>query len=418
MTGRIDVDDRNNETREPAIHSMSTTPELPTETDVVVIGGGVIGTSIAYFLTTEADREVTLLEKDAIGAGSTGDSSAIIRRHYGEKERYTRLADWSYRFYSRFEEEVGEPIAFERNRRVTFAAEGTETADYAENGREILERLDRPVSRYEGAAMEREFPMFDLEEFDFAVSDDDAAYSDGTDVASGFARAVQDAGGTVVTGVAVEGFDVEDDTVTAVETTDGSVECETAVLAAGPWTPRLAAELDVDVPITPSRERVILLDPSEEYLERHPDVLPTAGLPGGYYARSEFGGGALIATHHSGETCDPDDYRNTPDQETLLELHATLSEYVPGLEDAGVQGRYSGVYSNTPDHDFILDECGPAGCYLACGFSGHGFKHAPAIGRLMTDLIEDGRSELTDLEFFSLSRFADDDGGHGGGIEF
>lgn len=397
---------------------MSVAPDLPAETDTVVVGGGVIGTSIAYFLTTETGREVTVVEKDSIGAGSTGDSSAIIRHHYGGKEIYTRMARWSHQFYRHFEDEVGEPIAYAESRRVTFAEEGSDTAEYAEAGREILENLDLPVSRYEGEELSEEFPMFALDEFDFAVSDDAAAYSDGTDVASGFARAVQDRDGTVVTDVEVEGFDIEDGEVAGVRTDDGTVACDEVVLAAGPWTPRLTERLGVDVPLTPSRERVIILDPSEEYLQEYPDVVPVAGLPGGYYVRSEFGGGVLVATHHSGEECDPERYENKPDEETLLELHETLTEYVPDLGDAGVQGRYSGVYSNTPDHDFILDQCGPDGCYVACGFSGHGFKQAPAVGRLVADLVVDGESDLADLDFFSLSRFEDDDGGHGGGIEF
>lgn len=398
---------------------MSIAPDLPTETDVVVVGGGVIGASIAYFLTTETDREVTVVEKQSIGAGSTGDSSAIIRHHYGEKEIYTRMAKWSHQFYRRFESEVGEPIAYEKSRRVTFAEEDTETADYAESGHEILESLDIPVSRYEEPELSAEFPMFSLDEFDFAVSDDTAAYSDGTDVASGFARAVQNRGGTVVTGVTVKGFEVNGDSVVGVKTDDGAVSCSEVVIAAGPWTPRLMDQLGVSVPVTPSRERVIILDPSESYLEEYAsELVPTAGLPGGYYVRSEFGDGVLIATHHSGERCDPDHYKNIPDEETLLELHGTLSEYIPDLGDAGVQGRYSGVYANTPDHDFIIDQCGPDGCYVACGFSGHGFKQAPAVGKLVTDLVADGESDVADLEFFSLSRFEDDEHGHGGEIQF
>lgn len=397
---------------------MSIAPELPSETDVVVVGGGVIGTSIAYFLSTETDREVTLVEKDSIGAGSTGDSSAIIRHHYGAKAVYTRMARWSHEFYRRFEEEVGEPIAYAESRRVTFAKEGTDTADYAESGREILSDLEIPVSRYEESEMATEFPMFALDAFDFAVSDDTAAYSDGTDVASGFARAVQAGSGTVVTGVAVEGFETEDGEVIGVDTDDGVVECDEVVIAAGPWTPRLTELVGVEVPITPSRERVLILDPTTEYHKQYSEPPPIAGLPGGYYVRSEFGDGVLIATHHSGEQCDPDRYQNIPDEETLLELHGTLSEYIPDLADAGVQGRYSGVYSNTPDHDFVIDHCGPDDCYVACGFSGHGFKQAPAVGKLVTDLVVKGESEIADLEHFSLERFEDNNDGHGGEIQF
>ncbi|MCT9098091.1 FAD-binding oxidoreductase [Haloarchaeobius sp. HME9146] len=397
---------------------MSAVPELPAETDTVIVGGGVIGTSIAYFLVTETDRDVTLVEKDSIAAGSTGDSSAIIRHHYGEKEHYTRMALWSHEFYRRFEELVGEPIAYEECPRVVFAEEGSDDAAYADAGYDILSRLDVPTERYEGETLEAEFPMLSLDEFDFAVSDLTAAYSDGTDVASGFARAAAEEGATVVTGTEVTDVAIDEGEVTAVKTDDGTAACEELVLAAGPWTPQLAEMLGIDVPVTPSRERVILLDPDEEFHDKYPESVPIAGLPGGYYIRPEFGDSVLMATHHSGEKVDPDRYQNAPDQSTLLELHETVAEYVPDLDDAGVQGRYSGVYSNSPDHDFILDGCGPDGCYVACGFSGHGFKQAPAVGRVMTDLLDAGESDLVDLDFFSLSRFETSEAGHGGGIAY
>jgi glycine/D-amino acid oxidase-like deaminating enzyme len=97
----------------------------------------------------------------------------------------------------------------------------------------------------------------------------------------------------------------------------------------------------------------------------------------------------------------------------MLELVEELAEVIPELQDAAVKGRYCGVYSTTPDHDFVIDEVGPANCYLACGFSGHGFKHGPAVGKMLADLVERGETDLVDAEFFSLDRFDDDPTGHG-----
>lgn len=397
---------------------MSAVPSLPDRTDVVVVGGGVVGASITYFLIEETEKDVTLVEKNAIGSGSTGDSSAIIRHHYGEKEIYTRMAWWSHQFYRQFKDETGEPIAYAENPRVTFAAQGSDDAEYAESGYEILDDMDIPVARYDTEEFDDRFPMLDLSEFDFAVSDETAAYSDGTDVAAGFARSAQERGATVVTDVTVEDFDVEDGAITGVQTDDGTVACDDVVIAAGPWTPKLGEKVGLDVPVTPSREQVVILDPPKNFAERHDDSVPTAGLPGGYYIRPEFNEGVLIATHHSGEECDPNHYNNKPDQEMLLELHETVAEYVPELDEAGVQGAYSGVYSNTPDHDFILDQAGPAGCYVAAGFSGHGFKQAPAVGRIMADLVAIGETDLVDSDHFSLDRFEESPAGHGGGIEY
>ena len=394
---------------------MAARPELPEQTGVAVVGGGIMGAATAYFLAADSGREVMLVERDNIAAGSTGDSSAILRHHYGDDEIYTDMAHWSHQFFREFEAETGQPIAHADSPLVRFGEEGTEVGDYAAAGYDVLADRDIPVTWFDGDELEGEYPMYDsLDEFDFAVSDDSAAYSDGTDAANGFARAATDEGATVVTGVGVRCILVEDGDVVGVETDDGRVDCEEIVVAAGPWTPELAADVGVEVPITPTREQVVILDPAGEYVEEYPDLPPTTSMPGGeWYLRPDFGDNVLVATHYLTEATDPDDYDDTPDEETLLELTDLVTERMPGLADAGIQGQYCGVYSTTPDHDFVLDDPGPAGCYFACGFSGHGFKHGPAVGRIMRDLVVDGNTDLVDADYFALDRFEDDPEGHG-----
>ncbi|MDG5775297.1 FAD-binding oxidoreductase [Haloarculaceae archaeon H-GB2-1] len=395
---------------------MDAADRLPEAADVTIVGGGIIGTSTAYFLSTETDLDVLLVERDAIASGSTGDSSAIIRHHYGGDAIYSELAAWSHEFYRNFEAETGEAIAYEPNRLVRMGEAGAESGDYADAGYEVLEDLDIPVSRYEGQELETEFPMLNLDGIDFAVEDETAAYSDATDVAGGFARAAQNEGATVVTGVTVDGFAVEDDAVTAVETDAGRVETDDVLLAAGPWTPDLAEKVDVDVPIRREREQIILLEPSDEFVAEEYDMLPTTSRPGVFwYMRPDFNDGVLIATHYRGEEVDPDAYKRDPDQEILLELVDEIEDFVPGLTDAKLRGEYCGVYSNTPDRDFILDQIGPQGFHVACGFSGHGFKHGPSMGKVLSDMVAEGDTDLTDLSYFSMDRFEDNPEGHEGG---
>ena len=388
---------------------------LPARSDVVVVGGGVMGTSTAFFLAEDGDRSVTLLEKSRLAAGSSGDSSAIIRHHYGDEAIYTELAWWSHGFYRRFAAETGAELAYDDAPLVRFASEGTPSGRYARDGYEVLRGRDIPASAYAGDELPERYPMFDVDgRYDIAVSDDDAAYSDGTDAALGFARAAADRGVTVETGVSVESIETEGGRVVGVQTDRGAIECEAVVLAAGPWTPRLAETVGLDVPITPVREQVLLLEPPEEYVDVFGDGTPTTSFPGGeWYIRPDVGGGILVGTHRHDEPTDPDAYDDTPDEEVVLELIDELGEHVPGLRDARVKGSYCGVYSTTPDHDFIIDQAGPAGCYLCCGFSGHGFKHAPAVGKLTAALVLDGDSALVDVAYFSLDRFADDPDGHG-----
>lgn len=386
----------------------------PDSTDVVVIGGGVIGTSAAFFLATETDRDVTLLEKDRLAAGSSGDSSAVVRHHYGGQEIYTRMARWSSQFYRAFEERVGSPIAHANNELLRFAESDTPAGEYARGGYDLLTDLSIPATEYEGTDLCERYPMLDLAGYDYGVTDDEAAYSDGTDVATAFGRAAAEAGATVATKTPVTAIETDAGAVTGVETEHGTVACDDVVVAAGPWTPRLAETVEVSIPIRATREQVLLLDPPEEFREEHLDGLPTTARPGGdWYIRPDFGDGVLVATHHAGEAVDPDAYDDSPDESTILEMVDQLESLVPELADAGIKGQYCGVYSTTPDHDFIIDSVGPAGCHLACGFSGHGFKHAPAVGKILSELVVDGAAETFDVGYFSHDRFREDPDGHG-----
>lgn len=389
-------------------------PELPDRADVVVVGGGIAGLSSCFFLADRTDRDVLVLEKDRVASGSTGDSSAIIRHHYGPKHIYTESARWSHDFYREFEERTGEPLAYESNPLVRLGVEGEQSGEYADSGYETLSSLDIPVDRLDCDALRAEFPMLSLPEADFGVVDETAAYSDATDAATGFARAGRNRGATVATGTAVTDIHTSDGEVAAVRTERGDVETDAVVVAAGPWTDRLMATVGVDVPIERSREQILLLAPSEEFKERYPAGLPTTSPPDAdWYVRTDFGDSILIATHHSATGADPDRYGDTPDEAVKLQLIDELVEFCPELEDAGLRSGYCGIYSNTPDYDFIIDEVGAAGCYVACGFSGHGFKHGPSVGRIVSDLVVDGGTDLIDAEYFSLSRFEGNSRGHG-----
>ncbi len=394
---------------------MQDSNNLPNNSDIVIIGGGIMGTSIGFFLSSETDLDITLVEKNNIATGSTGDSSAILRHHYGDQEIYSKMAWWSHRFYRQFEEKTGEVIAYEENPLVRFANENTPGGTYAQDGYEILSELDIPVTRYESEELPDQYPMLTgVEDYDFGISDDEAGYSDGADAANGFDRAARRNGATVITGTEVKSITVDDGAVVGVETDDGEITCETVVVAAGPWTPRLGETVDVDIPISATREQIIILEPPEDYKNEYSDLVPTTALPGGeWYIRPDFGEGILVATHHTDEDVNPNHYDNTPDEKTILELTDQLGEVIPELRDAGIRGQYCGVYSSTPDHDFILDQIGPDGCYFACGFSGHGFKQAPAVGKIMSDIITTGSTSLVDASFFSYDRFLESSDGHG-----
>jgi len=246
------------------------------------------------------------------------------------------------------------------------------------------------------------------------VADETAAYSDAADAAMGFGRAAQDRGATVATGVTATDIETNDGEITAVQTDQGRVETDALVVTAGPWSGRLMSSVGVEIPVEPCREQVLLLSLPDDFREKYPDGLPTTSPPdANWYVRDDFSGGALVATHHSADMADPNTYSKTPDEAVKLRLIDELTEFCPELTDAELRGEYCGIYSNTPDYDFIIGQAGPKGCYVACGFSGHGFKHSPVVGRILSDLVSEGETDLVDIEYFSLDRFETDSRGHG-----
>jgi glycine/D-amino acid oxidase-like deaminating enzyme len=391
---------------------MDLGPELPGETDVLVVGGGILGTATAFFLAKRTD-DVTLVEKDNVASGATGDSSAILRHVYGDRELYSRMAWTAHEFYRNFEAETGYDLDAPDQPLVLWGSErGAHTEDPMDSY-ETLESLGYPVTRYESGEFPDQFPLFEFDEdIEYAVSDDAAGYSDGTDAASRFARAAADDGARVVTGVTATSVETDGDAVTGLETDEGFVACDHLVVAAGSWTHKLTATADVDLPVTPGREQVLLLDPPEDVTDEEFETIRTTGQGssqpdgGWWYFRADFGDTIYMGTHTRNDPVDPDTYSRSPDQQRKLEAFEVLDEFAPKLADSDVVGEFCGVYANTPDQGFIIDQVGPEGLYALVG-AGHAFKHGPVIGQLAADMVLEGESDLFDLEHFRVDRFED-----------
>jgi len=392
---------------------MALGPTLPEETDILVIGGGIIGTATAYWLSERTDREITLVDKDNIASGATGDSAAILRHVYEDRPVYARMAWWGHEFYENFEDETGYELSTPDQPLIQWGGEagGHEVSPMTDY--ETLRSVDLPATRYEADELPELFPLFEFtDDFEYAISDDAAGYTEPATAANGFAKAAQDNGVQVVTGVAVESIDAENGTIAGVETDEGSVTCNEVVLAAGSWSHKLAATVGVDLPVSPGREQVLLLDPPESVSKEELRSVHTTGRgssrPDGvwWYFRADFGDTIYMGTHARCDPVDPDTYDRQPDRERKIEAFEILDEFAPKLADSEVIGEYCGVYANTPDEGFIIDAVGPEGLYALVG-AGHAFKHGPVIGHLAADLLLDGESDLFDLDLFGIDRFDD-----------
>lgn len=379
---------------------------VPGQTDVVVVGGGIMGMSTAYHLQRDTDLDVLVLEVDAIGSGSTGRSSGVIRFNYGEARIYSEMALRSYRFWTSAEEELGTDVGFRQNGILCF---GSHDADFGElAGYKILRDLGVDVEKLDADECDTVAPHVSTDGYDYGIYCSEGGFADAYAANMAFYQNAVEMGASVRTGVEVTGFLTADggDRVTGVETTDGPVRAESVVLAGGPWSKDLAATIDVDLPIVPTREQLIILSPDESFFEEYSYPFPTitSKEPGHVYFRPDPVDNVLVGGHHRGTETDPDHYDEGADMEYIDWAIDRLRHRSPPLTEADLIRGYSGLYSNTPDKDFIVDE--PVE-NLVClgGFSGHGFKHSPVIGEIATDLVTSGETDIVDLDVFSLSRF-------------
>ena len=374
--------------------------------DAIIIGGGINGCSTALHLARRGAR-VALVEKDNIGDGPTGRSSAIIRQHYSN-ELTARMAHYSLGVFSNFAEEVGGECGFRRTGFVALAA-AKDQAGLAANV-----ALQRAVGiRTELLSTEslREImPGLAAADLVAAAWEEDSGYADPYLTVTSFAAAARRAGATVLTNTAVTGISQRGGRVTGVSTTAGELSAPVVVNCAGPWGARVARLAGIEVPVNACRVQVAFFrrPPGEE--APHPVIVDFIHAT---YFRSETGGLTLVGLVDPAEAdalVDPDRYDESVDTDFILDSGERLIRRYPAMERSDSAGGYAALYDITPDWHPILDEAAPgSGFYLCCGSSGHGFKLGPAVGRLMAERILGDANPLFDAHLFRLGRFAEGD---------
>ncbi len=378
---------------------------LPRSAAVVVVGGGSTGASIAYHLARRGVRDVLLLEQAFLGAGATGRSSAIVRQHYAYPVT-TRMAKLALDVFTRFDEVIGGDAGF------------TRTGYLALVGPDDMVALAANVTMQQGVGVRtrvvgpeeiRELvPRMAVGDLAAAAYEPDAGFADPAGTTAALARRARELGAQTAEGVTVRRILVRADAVAGVETSRGEVAAPIVVTAVGGWTPRLLAPLGVEVPIVNTLHRIGVF-------ERPPDFGPSHPVCGDFvnqvYFRPEHGGLTLIGStkHTHDDVVDPDACPDRAEAEWIQEFAERGVSRFPDFSTARSRGGWAGFYDTTPDFQFILDRApGVAGLFVACGFSGHGFKHSPIIGDLVADLVlgTAPQDPELDLGFFTLARFA------------
>jgi sarcosine oxidase, subunit beta len=366
--------------------------------EVAIVGGGVMGASIAYHLAARGIRDVVVLERGTLACGPTGRSTAILRRHYSQP-LLVRMAEHGLRTYSQLEDAVGAGCGFVR----TGLLVGVDPRD-----RGALEH-NVAVARAEGVAMEL-MGSDDLAELEPRIEgsgleyclEPEAGYCDPYLATAGFAWAARRNGAEIAEGVTAEAIAPGE-----VRTSAGTVSAGSIVVAAGPWSPPLLAQVGYELPIRAPRAEVGRFRLPADFGPQLP-ALADFSASQLYFKPSDPGFIEVgsLSPRHAGRPIDPDACPEGAERATLAEFARGLRGRLRGAERGHWRGSWSAVYDVTPDwHPAIGSVPGADDVWVAAGFSGHGFKLAPAVGLSVAELVSDGRASTFDLTLLDPGRF-------------
>jgi sarcosine oxidase subunit beta len=364
-------------------------------TEVIIIGAGVIGCSIAYHLANMGCHDVIVLEKNLIGSGSTDRCAGGIRQQFST-EANIRLSMESVRFFERFEEETGHPADFRQNGYLLLATTEEELETFRQSV--ALQRsLGVEVNLLSPREAREIVPKLNVEDVLGATYCPADGYADPYSVVQSFASAARRMGvkiyqETEVTGIRRTGR------TWCLNTSKGELQSPKVIVAAGAWTGQIGRMVGVDIPVHPSRRHIFVTTPVQEIAKNAPMVVEFSN---GFWFRRE-GPGLIFGMRNPEEL---ESFDISVDWSFLPTIAQAASHRLPFLREIGVVRAQAGLHEDIPDANAVIGEVpGMQGLYLACGFSGHGFMHSPAVGRLVARLVL--RKVLTsELTPFALERF-------------
>ncbi|KUI33197.1 FAD-dependent oxidoreductase [Mycobacterium sp. IS-1742] len=375
--------------------------------DVVIVGGGLEGAAAAWALTERGITNVVVAERHTVGSGMTGKSSGIVRCHYGVSS-LAAMATSSLETFEKAEQLFGGDIGFRQTGYVVGV--GAQNVDAMRKSLAAQRAVGVQTEEIDAAEVAKMWPYADLEPFAAFGWEPRGGYGDAYQTAQAFAIAARSAGVRVRQSTAVQSLVTDGQRVTGVKLADGGeISAETVVVATGAWTRPFLAQHGIDVPIRVVREQIVMIDPGVE-LGQVPVFSDLVSLQ---YIRPEPDGTVLFGNSDlaDNEDTDPDNYLNRATDDFVDITVDKVGTRFPGFPDASITSSYAGCYDVTPDWNPVISRTDLDGLIVAAGFSGHGFKIAPAVGRLVADLIVDGHSadpRIPETDF-RLSRFAEGD---------
>lgn len=368
--------------------------------DVIVIGAGVQGASLAFHLA-RCGIHVLVLEKKFIAAGATGRSSGLVRMHYDVRQD-TELAWVSFQYFRNWKEMVGGECGFTRTGFIQLVAPAD--VEVMKANVAVHQEMGVPVLLIDAEDVRRLAPSFATDDIELAAYEPESGYAMPSDTAGALLTAARAKGARLIQGCAVTGVVTKAGRVCAVETPQGEFSAPVIVNAAGPWAGKIDEMAGLGLPFNTWRHETMFVARPPQIGPTHPTVIDFGNE---MYFRPE-GNLTLVGLEDGnplGESPDGDVDRARPG---FVERGIDrICRRIPIMENGGLHSAHGGYDGITPDQHPMLGAAGPDGFYLDCGFSGTGFKTAPAVGLCMAELILDGASRTVDLSIYSPQRFAE-----------
>ena len=373
---------------------------LPEQSRIVIIGGGVIGTSVAWHLAKLGQTDVVLLERGQLGCGTSWHAAGNVASLDAQPSR-TELLRYSAELYAEFEDVT--PIGYRRCGRVMPARTKSRIEEY-EGIAGVAAHAGLDVELLGPADIERRIPIMRVDDLVGGIWSANDGRVNPTDLVAAYARSARDSGVRIVEGVNVEGVDIAQQRVRAIHTSHHTVRCEAVVNCAGLWARPLGLANGIDIPVYPVEDRYILTNPIDGVA---PDMPTFRDPDSSIYGREEVGGLLLGCFDKAAVTISPDELPGDFFFSLLNENWEHFSPYLeagmhkfPALETVGIKAFLNGPESFTPDCMPIVGEApGVAGYFVLAGLCGLGIAHSAGMGRAMAHLIVDGDSGLDPAQY-------------------
>jgi sarcosine oxidase, subunit beta len=368
----------------------------PRTADVIIIGAGAIGCSVAYHLGVRGAKNVVVLEQEFVGSGTTSKAAGGIRVQF-PTEVEIKFSMESLEFFKRFHEVMGVNPYLRQVGYLFLLGNEHEVEQY--KPQMALQRqygLDvRLITPQDARTI---VPQLRVDDLLAAVYSPQDGYADPHTVVQGYAAKARECGVRILEQTEVTGIRLQGERVVGVETTSGAIDTRLVVNAAGPWAMRVAEMVGATVPVYPRRRHIFVTEPFADFVNPSPLVIDRTS---GFYCRTE--GRSILMS--PGDVQEVQGYKVSIDWSMAEEAARKAVHRVPVLERAGIMSGWAGLRPLTPDEHAIIDYLpGVEGCLCAIGFCGHGFQHSPAAGKVVAEMILEGKPS-TDISALSFARF-------------